>query len=98
MDDIQKENIVIGCLFDLIAKLPKVTGNMVSKTAAYFTHGTKTGEFAKITIEVPYAQFVNYGFENHPHSKKLSRDYMIVENTLKNSLRARTGIMGGTVK
>ena len=98
MDEIQKENIVIGCLFDLIAKLPKVTGNMVSKTAAYITHGTKIGEFAKITIQVPYAQFVNYGFENHPHSKKLGRDYMIVEHTLRNSLRARIGIIGGIVK
>lgn len=86
--DEQEWNILLsGIVADLQANLPKVTGNMTRNTRAYATWGQDV--IGHIEINVPYAKFVNYGFEKHPNSKKLARDYHIVEKTIKNSINAR---------
>ena len=88
MDEIEWNNLLSGIVADLQANLPKVTGNMARNTRAYSTWGQDV--IGHIEINVPYAKFVNYGFEQHPNSKKLARDYHIVEKTIKNSIIART--------
>ena len=89
MDEQEWNNILQGCLADLQANLPKVTGQMTRKTRAISTWGNDV--IGEIIIEVPYATFVNYGFKKHPNSKKLKRDYKIVETTIKHSLKVRAG-------
>lgn len=87
MDEMEWNNLLSGIVADLQANLPKVTGNMARNTRAYSTWGQEV--IGHIEINVPYANFVNYGFEQHPNSKKLARDYQIVEKTIKNSIIAR---------
>ena len=88
MNEQQWLDIMRGVLSDLQANLPKVSGNMVRNTKIISSWGN--GEMiGELIIDVPYARFVNYGFENHPNSHKLARDYKIVETTIKNSLEAR---------
>lgn len=87
MDEMEWNNLLSGIVADLQANLPKVTGNMARNTRAYSTWGQDV--IGHIEINVPYANFVNYGFEQHPNSKKLARDYQIVEKTIKNSIVAR---------
>ena len=87
MDEMEWNNLLSGIVADLQANLPKVTGNMARNTRAYSTWGQEV--IGHIEINVPYANFVNYGFEQHPNSKKLARDYQIVEKTIKNSIVAR---------
>ena len=88
MDEIEWNNLLSGIVADLQANLPKVTGNMARNTRAYSTWGQDV--IGHIEINVPYTNFVNYGFEQYPNSKKLARDYQIVEKTIKNSILART--------
>ena len=87
MDAQEWNELLSGVVADLKANLPKVTGNMTRNTRAYATWGQEV--IGHIEISVPYARFVNYGFERYPNSKKLSRDYNIVERTIKNSINAR---------
>lgn len=88
MDETEWIMLLQGIVSDLQANLPKVTGNMTRNTKAISTWGNAI--IGEIVIDVPYANFVNYGYTKHPNSKKLQRDYMIVEATIKNSIKART--------
>lgn len=88
MNEQEYIDLMQGIIADLQANLPKVTGNMVRNTRMIVSFGEEVS--SKIEINVPYANFVNYGYEKHPKSKKLERDYKIVERTIKNSINART--------
>lgn len=89
--------ILNGVTADLKASMPKVTGNLVRNIRAYNSYG-KGDVLGRISIEVPYATFVNYGYENHQKSEKLKRDYKLVEKTIKNSINARMAIFKGEAK
>lgn len=80
--------------------LPYVSGRMRSSVKAYAGVNINDSNqvLGTMTIEVPYAKFVNYGFVDHPNSIKLKRDYKIVERTLTNTLRAIYQSKGATVE
>lgn len=88
MNETEYTMLMQGIIADLQANLPKVSGNMVRNTRLIISFNQPIS--SKIEIDVPYATFVNYGYLEHPNSKKLARDYEIVERTIKNSINART--------
>ena len=51
--------------------------------------------FGKLSIDADYSSFVNYGYVTHPNSRKLKRDYLFVEKSIKNSLKNMMYKMGG---
>lgn len=87
MNEQEWNNTFRGIISDLQAGLPKVSGQMTRKTIGYSMWGQEI--IGEIVIDVPYAQFVNTGFDDHPNSKKLERDYHIVERLIENSIKAR---------
>ena len=82
------------------ANLPIVTGRMKMNTRAFMGHSNSQPNaiLGRMEIDVPYAEYVNYGYETHPRSQKLKRDYMIVEKTVENFIRAVAQAQGGRVK
>ena len=55
--------------------------------------------WGRLTIDVPYARFVDYGKLQYPNSSLLDKDYLFVENGLRAELKnILTKYGGGYVK
>lgn len=98
MAELQLDYEMLGQLMvnQIRAKAPKVTGNLARNIRF---NGVGFGDvWGHITIDVPYASFVNYGKIVHPNSKKLSKDYLFVEKSIKQVLKIALERYGGQVK
>ena len=74
-----------GCANNLSNQLPLYRGRMRASVKYFNTSGVSNKVLGKIIIDVPYANYVNYGFEDHP---KLKSDYQIVERIITRTIRA----------
>lgn len=86
------EAIVTEIQANLQASTPYKSGNLKASTRLLSSYGDT---WAIIKIDTPYASFVNYGALEHPNSAKLNKDYMYVENSLRNSLKILVERYGG---
>lgn len=95
------ETMCLGILAAVRARAPKPghapgsksTGNLV-RNIKYMAMGNGS-IFGKLSIDVPYAQFVDYGHLQYPNSALLDKDYLFVENGLKNELQNLVKKYGG---
>lgn len=81
-------SLLKGCANNLSNQLPLYRGRMRASVKYFNTSGVSNKVLGKIIIDVPYANYVNYGFEDHPKSKKLKSDYQIVERIITRTIRA----------
>lgn len=99
--ELDYELMCMGILRGITARAPKPghapgtksTGNLVRNTK-YIAMG-EGSIFGKITIDVLYAQFVDYGYLEHENSRLLKKDYLFVEKGIRDELKNLVTKYGG---
>lgn len=94
--ELDYQSMMVGIANSIRARAPRVSGNLAMNVKAYATGSGD--EIGVISIEVPYASFVNYGYLTHPNSSKLRKDYLFVENAIRNELKILVSKYGGYIK
>jgi hypothetical protein len=90
------EELGLNILNQVRARTPKVSGNLARNTRFF---NTGFGDvWGHLVVETPYAQFVNYGYQNHPNSRKLRNDYLYIEKSINQVLKIALKGVGADVK
>lgn len=101
MPELDYELMLLGIVNAIRTRAPKPghapgsksKGNLV-RNVKYIAY--KDGPiWGKLTIDVPYAQFVDYGHLIYPNSRLLNKDYLFVENGLRAELKNIVAKYGG---